>query len=125
MTVKLPTKEDLGHKTQAILGKEFQRLIPASGPASQNADNVKKLVFCSGKVYYDFIKEVKEKKIEDKIAIARVEQVSSLTLLQVHRVKLFGVLGGLIPDLPVSLRPGTTRSEKIPKGPNRLGPRGA
>ncbi|KAH1024835.1 2-oxoglutarate dehydrogenase complex component E1 [Dendroctonus ponderosae] len=60
---------------EMIDGTEFKRIIPATGPASENADNVKKLVFCSGKVYYDFMKEAKEKKIEDKIAIARVEQI--------------------------------------------------
>lgn len=54
----------------------MKRLIPASGPASENPDNVKRLIFCTGKVYYDFMKTIKEKTMEDKIAVARIEQVT-------------------------------------------------
>uniref|UniRef100_A0A0K2UIX6 2-oxoglutarate dehydrogenase, mitochondrial n=1 Tax=Lepeophtheirus salmonis TaxID=72036 RepID=A0A0K2UIX6_LEPSM len=35
---------------------EFQRMICESGSASQNPQSVKKLIFCTGKVYYDLIK---------------------------------------------------------------------
>lgn len=56
------------------LGTEFQRLYPETGPASQDPSKVKKLVFCTGKVYYDFMKKIKEKHLEDRIAVARVEQ---------------------------------------------------
>lgn len=31
-------------------GTSFQRLIPESGPAREAPENVKKLIFCSGKV---------------------------------------------------------------------------
>ncbi|XP_036671984.1 2-oxoglutarate dehydrogenase-like, mitochondrial isoform X2 [Drosophila suzukii] len=57
-------------------GSEFQRIIPDNGPAGQNASNVKKVVFCSGRVYYDLTKTRTEKKLESDIAIVRVEQVS-------------------------------------------------
>ncbi|XP_043492434.1 2-oxoglutarate dehydrogenase, mitochondrial isoform X4 [Polistes fuscatus] len=55
---------------------EFLRVIPEEGPAENNASNVKRLVFCSGKVYYDLKKGRSEKKLDDQIAIARVEQIS-------------------------------------------------
>lgn len=55
---------------------QFLRVIPEEGPAVQNPNGVKKLLFCSGKVYYDLKKARAEQKIDDKIAIARVEQVS-------------------------------------------------
>ncbi|XP_015178830.1 PREDICTED: 2-oxoglutarate dehydrogenase, mitochondrial isoform X3 [Polistes dominula] len=55
---------------------EFLRVIPEEGPAANNASNVKRLVFCSGKVYYDLKKGRSEKKLDDQIAIARVEQIS-------------------------------------------------
>lgn len=42
--------------------------------ANANAKTVKKLAFCSGKVYYDLI-EAKEKNNNDDIAIIRIEQL--------------------------------------------------
>ncbi|KAK9512476.1 hypothetical protein O3M35_000899 [Rhynocoris fuscipes] len=62
--------DEMTEKTQ------FLRVIPDSGPASQNPDSVKKLVFCSGKIYYDLNKACKAKKLESSIAITRVEQIS-------------------------------------------------
>lgn len=55
---------------------EFLRVIPEEGPATNNASNVKRLVFCSGKVYYDLKKARAEKTLDDQVAIARVEQVN-------------------------------------------------
>ncbi|CAG9859940.1 unnamed protein product [Phyllotreta striolata] len=57
-------------------GTEFQRLIPDAGPASSNAGEVKKLIFCIGKVYYDAAKAVKAKKMEAEIAVSRIEQIA-------------------------------------------------
>ncbi|KAL6428974.1 hypothetical protein ACFW04_008058 [Cataglyphis niger] len=37
--------------------------------------NVKKVLLCTGKVYYDLIVERQEKQLEDKIAIIRIEQL--------------------------------------------------
>ncbi|CAH1183427.1 unnamed protein product [Phaedon cochleariae] len=59
-----------------IDGTEFQRIIPDGGPASQNPQGVQKLLFCSGKVYYDILKEIRDKGLESKIALTRVEQLT-------------------------------------------------
>lgn len=59
-----------------VTGTEFKRMICDSGPASQNPESVKKLIFCSGKVYYDLIKARRDKGLEDKIAISTLEQIS-------------------------------------------------
>lgn len=56
---------------------EFQRIIPDSSVASQSPQNVKKVIFCSGKVYYDLKKAREDRKLENDIAITRVEQVRS------------------------------------------------
>lgn len=53
-------------------------MIPEEGPATENPSGVKKLIYCSGKVYYDLKKARSEKNLEKDIAIARVEQVQSL-----------------------------------------------
>lgn len=62
-------------------GTSFQRIIPDNGPSSQSPDSVEKLIFCTGKVYYDIKKAVKEKDLESKIAVTRVEQVCSIFIL--------------------------------------------
>lgn len=57
-------------------GTEFQRVIPDASPASQNPTKVKKLIFCSGRVYYDLVKARRERNLESDIAISRLEQIS-------------------------------------------------
>ena len=57
-------------------GTTFQRLILESGPASDNPSQVKKVIFCSGKVYYELLKEREKLNKVDKVAISRIEQVS-------------------------------------------------
>ncbi|XP_075163600.1 2-oxoglutarate dehydrogenase-like, mitochondrial isoform X1 [Haematobia irritans] len=54
---------------------EFQRIIVDSGPCSENPDCVKKVVFCSGKVYFDLFKARADKKAESDICLIRVEQI--------------------------------------------------
>lgn len=54
----------------------FYRVIPELGEASENPSGVKKIVFCTGKVFYDIRKARKEKGLDKDIAIARVEQVT-------------------------------------------------
>jgi hypothetical protein len=79
-------------------GTSFRRCILEDGAASKNAEAVKKLILCSGKVYYDLLKvslvfyesfcfwpgnktlslhlkEREEKNLGSDIAITRVEQV--------------------------------------------------
>uniref|UniRef100_A0A1B0GI66 2-oxoglutarate dehydrogenase complex component E1 n=2 Tax=Lutzomyia longipalpis TaxID=7200 RepID=A0A1B0GI66_LUTLO len=55
---------------------EFLRLIPEEGAAAEKPNKVKKLIFCSGRVYYDLVKARRDNKLESDIAIARVEQIS-------------------------------------------------
>lgn len=55
---------------------EFLRVIPEKGAAADNASNVKRLIFCSGRVYYDLTKSREERNLIDSVAIARVEQIS-------------------------------------------------
>jgi len=56
-------------------GSSFQRLIPDQSVASEDPAAAKKLIFCTGKVYYDIAKARKEAGLEKEIAIARVEQI--------------------------------------------------
>lgn len=65
---------------RCVPGTEFQRLIPDSGPVTQNPAGVKRIVFCTGKVYYELTKERKAHGMEDMVAIARMEQVATHTL---------------------------------------------
>jgi len=56
-------------------GTEFQRMILDSGPASQNPAAVKKVLICTGKVYYDLLKERRDRGLDDQIAIHTLEQI--------------------------------------------------
>lgn len=56
-------------------GTEFRRLIPDSH-AEQNPQKVRKVIFCSGKVYYDIVKERATRGLDDEIAIIRIEQLA-------------------------------------------------
>uniref|UniRef100_A0A8B9LDW1 2-oxoglutarate dehydrogenase-like, mitochondrial n=1 Tax=Astyanax mexicanus TaxID=7994 RepID=A0A8B9LDW1_ASTMX len=55
---------------------KFRRIIPDEGSASKNPSKVKRVIFCTGKVYYELAKERKQLKLEDVVAIVRLEQIS-------------------------------------------------
>ncbi|CAM9283965.1 unnamed protein product [Lampetra planeri] len=55
---------------------KFRRLIPDEGAPSQNAGQVKRVIFCTGKVYYELAKERKQQNLEKDVAIIRLEQIS-------------------------------------------------
>jgi len=57
-------------------GTTFQRIIPDKGEASQNPEGVKKLVFCTGKIYYDIRDKRDESGLSSDIAVTRIEQLS-------------------------------------------------
>ncbi|XP_059156850.1 2-oxoglutarate dehydrogenase complex component E1-like isoform X2 [Physella acuta] len=61
---------------EMIEGTRFQRLIPDTGRAGQHHEGVKKLIFCSGKIYYELVKERETRNLQDEIAICRVEQLT-------------------------------------------------
>ena len=56
-------------------GTSFRRMIPEEGAPTKNPANVKRIIFCSGKVYYDLVKERATRGFDDSVAIARLEQV--------------------------------------------------
>ena len=56
-------------------GTSFRRVIPEEGVASKKPAEAKRLIFCSGKVYYDLVKERAKRGFDDSVAIARIEQV--------------------------------------------------
>ncbi|KJH49248.1 oxoglutarate dehydrogenase (succinyl-transferring), E1 component [Dictyocaulus viviparus] len=59
-----------------LTGTHFRRIIPEAGHSSQNANAIQRLIFCSGKVYYDLISARKHVGKDDVVAICRVEQIS-------------------------------------------------
>ncbi|MBN3302781.1 2-oxoglutarate dehydrogenase-like, mitochondrial [Amia ocellicauda] len=59
-----------------ITGTRFRRMIPEEGIAAQSPDNVKRVIFCTGKVYYELAKERKQQDLESEVAIVRLEQIS-------------------------------------------------
>ena len=61
---------------EMLPGTHFQRVIPENGPAAQDPHKVKRLLFCTGKVYYDLTRERKARNMEEEVAITRIEQLS-------------------------------------------------
>ncbi|XP_016127840.1 2-oxoglutarate dehydrogenase-like, mitochondrial [Sinocyclocheilus grahami] len=59
---------------EMITGTKFLRIIPDDCPASKNPEKVKRVIFCTGKVYYELAKERKLLKLEEDVAIVRLEQ---------------------------------------------------
>ncbi|XP_064630056.1 2-oxoglutarate dehydrogenase complex component E1-like isoform X3 [Lineus longissimus] len=57
-------------------GTRFRRMIQEEGVAAEMPIKVQKLIFCSGKVYYEIVKEREKKHLTDKVAIARIEQLT-------------------------------------------------
>ncbi|XP_038641628.1 2-oxoglutarate dehydrogenase, mitochondrial-like [Scyliorhinus canicula] len=57
-------------------GTEFLRGIPENGPAAEKPEQVKRVLFCTGKVYYELVKERKTRGLEAEVAITRLEQLS-------------------------------------------------
>ncbi|KAL4240079.1 hypothetical protein ACF0H5_000873 [Mactra antiquata] len=62
--------------SEMVEGTSFQRMYPETGIAAQSPAGVKKVIFCTGKVYYDLVKEREKMDLESSIAIARIEQIS-------------------------------------------------
>lgn len=56
-------------------GTEFRRVIPDE-LAEATPDQVKKVIFCTGKVYYDVLKERTARGLEKQIALVRIEQLA-------------------------------------------------
>ncbi|XP_008544616.1 2-oxoglutarate dehydrogenase complex component E1-like [Microplitis demolitor] len=56
-------------------GTSFAAIYPDSSPTIIAPEAVKKVVICSGKVYYDLIAERRERKLDELIAIVRIEQI--------------------------------------------------
>ncbi len=60
----------------------FQEVID---DASANVKSVKKIAFCTGKIYYDLI-EAKQKGKNEEIAIVRIEQLYPLPIIQLKEI---------------------------------------
>ncbi|XP_069000726.1 2-oxoglutarate dehydrogenase-like, mitochondrial [Embiotoca jacksoni] len=57
-------------------GTQFKRLISDEGPASSSPGQVKRVIFCTGKVYYELARGRKQQNLERDLAIIRLEQIS-------------------------------------------------
>ncbi|CAF3244215.1 unnamed protein product [Rotaria socialis] len=60
---------------EMLPGTSFKRIYPEEGVASENPADVKKIIFCSGKTYYDLVDARKNNQLESQVAIVRIEQI--------------------------------------------------
>ncbi|XP_077478669.1 2-oxoglutarate dehydrogenase complex component E1 isoform X1 [Stigmatopora argus] len=59
-----------------VSGTHFRRVIPDEGPASARPSDVKRLVFCTGKIFYELRRERATRDLDAVVALVRVEQLS-------------------------------------------------
>jgi len=70
VTSRLDQIDDIGDDTR------FERVIPEAFPEKLVADeSIRKVIFCSGQVYYDIVAEREKRNIAD-VAVCRVEQLA-------------------------------------------------
>jgi 2-oxoglutarate dehydrogenase E1 component len=69
----LRAKEVMSRLDEMGPGSDFQRVIPETGPIVAD-DAVRRVVLCSGKVYFDLVKARAERG-DDRVALVRVEQL--------------------------------------------------
>ena len=75
-----PAEEFIHGRFEEVLGEggsASPKTINAFGERVPPVDNVKRIIFCSGKVYYDLLKYRSERKIDDA-ALIRIEQLYPL-----------------------------------------------
>ena len=58
-----------------FIGTSFKRIYPEAGVAAEKPNEVKKIVFCSGKTYYDLHAERQNRQLDSQVAIVRIEQL--------------------------------------------------
>ncbi|KAG8551814.1 hypothetical protein GDO81_004283 [Engystomops pustulosus] len=68
--------EAKSHFEEMKTGTVFRRVILESGAACHNPQNVRRVIFCTGKVYYELVKERHQKQLESQVAITRLEQIA-------------------------------------------------
>ncbi|KAJ9577650.1 hypothetical protein L9F63_005780, partial [Diploptera punctata] len=68
-------RSSLNEMTEGTSALHFKRVIPDNGAASKSPKTVKRLIFCTGRVYYDLIFGREERKLQQYIAITRIEQL--------------------------------------------------
>ncbi|XP_046456292.1 2-oxoglutarate dehydrogenase, mitochondrial-like isoform X8 [Daphnia pulex] len=53
----------------------FKRVIPEAGLAASQPEAVRKVIFCSGKIYYELKKAREDRGLDSAVAITRIEQI--------------------------------------------------
>lgn len=88
-----------------LAGSKFKRLIPDQGPAAEDSAQVKRVIFCTGKVYYELAKERNKENLEKHVAIIRLEQVQhSHNATPVPFLRFALLILHSFSDLPVPIR---------------------
>lgn len=63
-------------RTEDFTGSRFEEVI--GDPLAVDSERVRRLIFCSGKVYYDLVESRSQKGLEREVAIFRIEQLYPL-----------------------------------------------
>eukprot|EP00899_Mesostigma_viride_P002605 jgi/Mesvir1/12345/Mv00529-RA.3 len=118
----------MGHPGSDRQGTRFKRLIKDEGNHGDVETGFKRIIFCSGKLYYDLNEKRRTMGLQDKIAIVRIEQLHPFPWDLVER-ELNRYQGGLCSTVSYSIvqpivtagqggvmqrRPGGVRAQPVP-----------
>ena len=88
MSKKLLRNKDAASKIKDFTDGEFEFIIKDKDVTQKNVTSI---ILCSGQVYYNLVIERKERKLDDKIAIIRIEQLYpfpvDLLTAEIHKYK--------------------------------------
>jgi probable 2-oxoglutarate dehydrogenase E1 component DHKTD1 len=67
-----------------VTGTRFQPVL--DDPSISNKSQVERVVMLSGKAYYELVKERETRKLDDKVALVRIEELSPFPFLELKEV---------------------------------------
>jgi 2-oxoglutarate dehydrogenase E1 component len=104
-------REAVSHP-DALTDGDLQKMIPAAA----SPKTAERLIFCSGKVYYDLLEALRDEELTDRVAVTRIEQLYPLPDDQVREeLNRFGQISDIrwVQEEPRNMGAWTYMQERL------------